>query len=121
MNAPIYNIIGIGFFVSIQLVFLGIALHDIGIRLRSFIFDTPYDDYYEKYYAYKISSCGDKEEFWFFYWFIGGGIGGAFASMVWPISLTGVVVYTIALSLRSVVRASKRSLEQHVKELHKEN
>ncbi len=104
-----------------------ILVHDIGVNAAGFVFDI--DDYNtrEKRWGYNIlqnywsPDCQPiDQEFWLFYGILGSMVS-IVAGFLWPITAPSLLVVGVMVLLRKMVRSSKKAMQKHVQELHKES
>ncbi len=111
-----YEIIGLGLYGCFIATILVIVVHDVGVNAIGYIFDTHSRETRKKRWVGRVSNSED----WFFL-LIGGSLFGAMLAFVWPATITVVLLYSLMVLARRIVRSSKKVMQDHVATLHNSN
>lgn len=106
----VYTIISVTVFILGVIVLLIIFLHDLGLDVDGYVFDTTVP--YKKTWNYQIVN-GDLG-LYSLTWIIGGPI----ASALWPLMLLSLLIWGTLYMMRGIVRKTRLGLEDHVSEYH---
>lgn len=115
-----YENIAIAFYCFIISSFLIILIHDLGINASGYVFDTDPYDLCQKRWGYQLEFFSSEEEFWIIGFVIFGVLCGILAATVWPLSILSLLIFFVLRMARSIVRKGKKSLEDHVKNMHEQ-